>query len=170
MKKIIFFSAMCLTLAVCVAWISPKNETASNASAIDNKHSAYVDLGLPSGTKWKATNEPGMFDYEAATTRFEGKLPTAIQLYELCNKCKWTWLGNGYRVTGPNGNSIVLPTTGKRDCEGNVQNFTLEGYYWSCTPVGSNKSWCMGFDMSNKSVYESNNGAGYCVRLVILAD
>ena len=116
---------MCLTLAVCVAWISPKNETASNASAIDNKHSAYVDLGLPSGTKWKATNEPGMFDYEAATTRFEGKLPTAIQLYELCNKCKWTWLGNGYRVTGPNGNCIFMG---------------IDGYYWSRTSVNNSTS------------------------------
>lgn len=167
MKKVVFYSILCLTLAVCAAWISPKNETSSNdlASAIDNKHLAYVDLGLPSGTKWKATNEPGMFDYEAATTRFEGKLPTAIQFYELCNKCKWTWLGNGYRVTGPNGNSIVLPTTGKHDCEGNMQNFNLEGYYWSVTPNGDGADRLF-MSQGHVGISKESKCSTLCVRLV----
>lgn len=65
---------------------------------------------------------------------------------------------------------VFLPASGRRGTNGKIDSSGEIGYYWSCTPVGSNKSWCMGFDMSNKSVYESNNGAGYCVRLVILAD
>ena len=41
MKKLLFFSMMCLL--------------ALTMSAQD-----YVDLGLPSGTKWKKANEEGM--------------------------------------------------------------------------------------------------------------
>jgi hypothetical protein len=65
---------------------------------------------------------------------------------------------------------VFLPASGSRGTKGKIDNSGEAGRYWSCTPVDSNKSWCMGFGMSYKTVYESNNGAGYCVRLVILAD
>lgn len=44
------------------------------------------------------------------------RLPTAEEMKELNEKCKWTWTTmngvNGYEVTGTNGNSIFLPDTG----------------------------------------------------------
>ena len=102
----------------------------------------YVDLGLSSGTKWKALNEynpndaNGFYTYEEATSLFGKNLPTKVQWMELINECKWTWSGMGYKVVGANGNSITIPAEGFRynsefDGEGQV------GYYWSSTAIDS---------------------------------
>lgn len=96
----------------------------------------YVDLGLPSGTLWKNANEGGdnaRYTYVDAMDKFGNKLPTKQQLEELENKCTWTWMGNGCRVTGPNGNSIYLPAAGYRGCRGGVDWVGESGYYWSST-------------------------------------
>lgn len=37
------------------------------------------------------------------------RMPTVDEFKELIDKCKWTWLGDGYAVTGPNKNSIKIP-------------------------------------------------------------
>ena len=46
------------------------------------------------------------------------RLPTKAEMEELINKCKWEWgtynNTKGYKVTGPNGNSIFLPAGGYR--------------------------------------------------------
>lgn len=46
------------------------------------------------------------------------RLPTKEEMEELINKCKWKWFSyhktNGYKVTGPNGQSIFLPAAGYR--------------------------------------------------------
>ena len=46
------------------------------------------------------------------------RMPTFDEQKELLNKCTWTWTTlngvNGYKVTGPNGNSIFLPAAGYR--------------------------------------------------------
>lgn len=65
---------------------------------------------------------------------------------------------------------VFLPASGYRGKKGKINNSGETGHYWSCTPVYSNESWSMGFGLSYKTVYERNNGEGYCVRLVILAD
>lgn len=64
---------------------------------------------------------------DAATVNWgEGwRMPTPKEFLEL-GWCEWTWMGKGYKLTGPNGNSIYLP--GKR------------GVYWSCwssSPIGN---------------------------------
>ena len=41
-------------------------------------------------------------------------MPTTKQIQELIDKCTWEFEGTGYRVTGPNGNSIFLPAAGYR--------------------------------------------------------
>ena len=68
------------------------------------------------------------------------RMPTDAENEELCNKCTWTWTSqgghNGYKVTGPNGNSIFLPAAGWRygtDTYG-VGEY---GYYWSSTLCSS---------------------------------
>ena len=62
------------------------------------------------------------------------RMPTKEELEELQNRCSWTWTTksgtNGYKVTGPNGNSIFLPAAGFRifsslDIAGSY------GDYWS---------------------------------------
>ena len=62
----------------------------------------------------------GNAQYDAATANWGGswRLPTKAELEELNNKCTWKWTTqngvNGYKVTGPNGNSIFLPAAGDR--------------------------------------------------------
>lgn len=45
-------------------------------------------------------------------------MPTQAEHDELQEKCTWTWASqngvNGYKVKGPNGNSIFLPAAGDR--------------------------------------------------------
>lgn len=126
----------------------------------------YVDLGLPSGTLWKDQNEAGGFySYDQAVAKFGSSLPTKEQLEELKNSCRWTWNGNGYKVIGPSGESIVLPAAGYRDWEGNYEG--SNGYYWSSTPYGSEYAWYLGF--SSGRVYDMGGYrrcGGYSVRLV----
>ncbi|MBR4582669.1 MAG: hypothetical protein IKO34_02530 [Bacteroidales bacterium] len=129
------------------------------------KAQGWIDLGLPSGTMWKDWNESGFYDYDAAVRSFGSKLPTKEQLEELKNSCQWTWTGNGYKVTGPNGNFIVLPAAGNRDCGGNVGVGSYGGY-WSSTPIGSDDAWFLLFDSSGVDVYRHYRCDGQSVRLV----
>ena len=148
----------------------------------------YVDLGLPSGTKWATCNvgasspeeyggyyawgeteEKGDYNWKTykwckgadyAMTKYRNRtsssydkttldpeddvayvkwggtwrIPTKNEQEELLNNCKWEWITvnsiNGYKVTGPNGNSIFLPAAGYRD----GTDFDSSGYYgnyWS---------------------------------------
>lgn len=108
----------------------------------------YVDLGLPSGTRWKKTNEGGdnaqYYTYDEAVSRFGNKLPTKQQLEELINNCTWTWTGSGCKVTGPNGNSINLPAEHDLVC-GDVVPDASSGSYWSSTPLDADQAWSLFF-------------------------
>ena len=126
----------------------------------------YVDLGLPSGTLWKAKNEEGFYTYEQAVNRFGDKLPTKEQYAELNDKCRWTWTGSGYKVVGPNGNSIVLPAAGSRDCDGGVDYVGSGGYYWSSTPNGSVHAWRLNFNSGVVNIGSNYRCRGSSVRLV----
>ena len=62
------------------------------------------------------------------------RMPTLDEQNELLNNCTWTWTTlngvNGYKVTGPNGNSIFLPAAGYRyGTEANYRG--IYGYSWS---------------------------------------
>ena len=129
-----------------------------------------VDLGLPSGTLWKNANEGGdyvRYTYNEAVRMFGNKLPTDEQLAELRNKCTWTWTGNGYKVTGPNGESILLPAAGVRGCSGDVYCVGADGGYWSSTPNDSDRAWRLYFESDGVGVnYYSRRCEGLSVRLV----
>ena len=125
----------------------------------------YVDLGLPSGTLWKDKNENGFYDYDAAVRSFGSKLPNKEQLEELKNSCQWTWTGSGYKVTGPNGNSIALPAAGFRDGT-SVYLVGTYGDYWSSTPSGSDYAYSLYFDGSYLYMDYYFRDYGLSVRLV----
>ena len=126
----------------------------------------YTDLGLPSGTIWKNYNATGFYTYDEAVSQFGSRLPSKAQWEELKAECQWTWNGSGYKVTGPNGNSITLPAEGYRDCDGGVYYVGSYGNYWSSTPIGSNGAWRLNF--SSSGVYMDGNYRydGLSVRLV----
>lgn len=149
MKKIFSFCLICVM--------------ALSASA---QQMEFVDLGLPSGTLWKAVDEPGFYTYDEATSKLGDQLPTNAQLEELKKECVWSWNGNGYHVTGPNGNFITLPASGYCDCNGNYIYMGLGGYYWSATMTDFDAANYIFFDASKVSVYSVNRCNKFSVRIV----
>ena len=109
-------------------------ETKTKSSYTEENSKTYnVDMPDISG-------EP---KYDAATANWgEGwRMPTTEELDELVDKCDWQWTTqgghNGYKVTGPNGNSIFLPAAGGR--YGSSLYLARDyGRYWSSAPNGSN--------------------------------
>ncbi len=94
----------------------------------------YVDLGLPSVKLWATENgkdgEKEYFTYDEAREFFGSYLPSAVDIAELYEYCKWEWddIEKGYKVTGPNDNSIFLKSFGYR--EGDII-YRDNGYYWT---------------------------------------
>ena len=155
----------------------------------------YIDLGLPSGTKWAAYNvgatKPEEFggyyawgeteekdDYSESTYKFGyyttndnglkkyyhyskyieeqssvfdrevlepeddvayvkwgggWRMPTNDECAELLENCTQEWATingvKGCKLTGPNGNTIFLPATGK--ISGTIRNDEILGFYWN---------------------------------------
>ena len=172
MKKLLLFSMMCLvTLGIASCDKDSKDTEPSDG---DITPAGYVDLGLPSGTKWKDVNETNSNDtcdfytYDEAIEKFGSKLPTKVQWVELIDECQWTWDDSkrGSKVVGPNGKSIFLPAAGRSDCSGNVCCVLSNGNYWSSTPDGSDDAWSHFFSSGDRHVLISDQCSGRSVRLV----
>ena len=89
---------------------------ASFSMSARNVPAGYVDLGLPSGTMWKATNEPGQYMFLTAQNQFGANLPSREQCNELFANCSCQWAENMCIVTGPNGNKISFSYEGLVNC------------------------------------------------------
>ena len=65
-----------------------------------------------------------------------GRMPSWEQIQELCDSCTWKWTQlngvNGMLVTGPNGNTMFLPSADSKFDSPN-SSFGSGGYYWSRT-------------------------------------
>lgn len=111
----------------CKGWYHTMTKycTKSSCGTVDNKtvldledDAAYVNMGA------------------------EWRMPTYDEQEELINNCTWTWISQkgtkGYKVTGPNGNSIFLPAAGYR-CDSGLSDAGIGehqasyGYYWSAS-------------------------------------
>ena len=99
------------------------------------------------------------------------RMPTYDELNELRKMCTWEWTAqggmNGYKVTGPNGNSIFLPASGYSQ-EGSPQNEGKCGYYWSSSLNTSspNYAYFLFFESGNIGMTYSAREIGYSVRAV----
>ena len=127
----------------------------------DNRLTKYVLFGSTSGSPdGKSILES---EDDIATLSLSGKwrIPTQSEWSQLLTKCVWKWTTNwggvygknGYIVTGPNGNSIFLPTTGYMGSSGHV--YKDMGVYWSSSLSNSGNSWnacCVRF--KSDEVYE----------------
>lgn len=176
MKKLRFFSMVCVFALAMGSFVSCHNgENGNNnnngGSGGGSTVAGYVDLGLPSGTKWNSANETGgdagFFTYDEAMSAFGDKLPTNEQFDELRVYCTWEWQNNGgYKVIGKNGNSIFLPASGYRSCDGDVNSVDSYGYYWSSTPISSDIACDLCFDSDGVYMDCSSRCGGRSVCLV----
>ena len=103
----------------------------------------------------------GNSQYDAARATWGGtwRMPTKAEFDELLSKCTWEWTtqgGNcGYKVTGPNGNSIFLPAAGRR--YGTLLfNAGSLGYYWGSASYGSSAQ-----DALNLYFYNDTHNTGW---------
>lgn len=174
MKKLLSLSKVCLMALIMVAVPAcTRDDDGSDGGNNGGTSGDYVDLGLPSGTKWKNANEKdpadeeyGFFTYNEAVATFGDKLPSKEQCEELVNECTWTCRSMGYKVEGPNGKSISLPFLGWRydvggDGRGDV------GVCWSSTPDGSDSAWFLLFNIGEVIRLDNNiRSDRYSVRLV----
>ena len=179
------------------------NVTATSTTGTLNGHE-WVDLGLPSGTKWATCNvgassprEYGSFfawgetkpkssytddnymyfsdpnvlpaSADAATANWGAgwRMPTREEMQELKDKCTWTWMSKGYKVTGPNGNGIFLPAAGYRGGS-ELYNAGTNGYYWSSSlsSDGTVYAWNPYFYSDYCSMLYSPRDYGFTVRAV----
>lgn len=115
----------------------------------------------------------GNVQYDAATANWGGtwRMPTEAELNELVNKCTCKWATqngvNGYKVTGPNGNSIFLPAAGTRGGT-SLDGAGDYGVYWSSTPGGNDYYACyLFFNSYGQSMYDdSYRISGFTIRPV----
>lgn len=126
----------------------------------------YVDLGLPSGARWKAQNEDELMNFDAARKTYGRHLPSLKHWDELTKYCKWEWEENGYRVTGPNGQSIFLPAKGYRNFSGQTGKIGVFGNYWSSTSKNKEEAWRLGFEPDKISLATNSRSYGRSVRLI----
>ena len=149
-----------------------------NAQQKINGHE-YVDLGL--SVKWATCNfgatsseEYGIYmTYEKAleACKYWGgswRLPTENEMQELVDFCSWTWTTQngvkGYKVTGPNGNSIFLSAAGIR--VGSTLNFG-RGEYWSSTPYDDISAYSLFFSSDHHNIDNTGHNFGLSVRPVL---
>ncbi len=108
------------------AWGETTAKSSYTESSYQYHNGSYVNIG---------SNICGT-QYDVARTQWGGswRMPTKAEFQELKDRCTWTFTSykgiNGYKVTGPNGNSIFLPAAGYR--YGTVLDYRgAHGHYWS---------------------------------------
>ena len=111
--------------------------------------------------------------YDAAAVNWGGgwRMPTKAEYNELLNNCTWTWTTQngvkGYKIKGPNGNSIFLPAAGYRS-RSSLYNAGSGGSYWSSTPNDDDYfAYGLDFYSSNRGMYDSRRYYGQSVRPVL---
>ena len=100
------------------------------------------------------------------------RMPTIAEFGELIDNCTWTWTTqngyDGWRLTGPNGNSIFLPAAGYRDGSSSI-DVSYNGEYWSSMPIESDTQSACYFYFDNGCHYMSwgSRYSGRSVRPVL---
>ena len=83
-------------------------------------------------------------------------MPTIDEFEELFTECKKEWVEDtenhvaGYKLTGPNGNSIFLPAAGTRT-QGTISGEGLNGYYLSGSINPSDKKFAMAYSFDQNA-------------------
>ncbi|MCD8302852.1 MAG: DUF1566 domain-containing protein [Prevotellaceae bacterium] len=112
-------------------------ETSTKSSYTSSNCATYgVSMGDISGDE----------NYDTARANWGGtwRMPTSSEMAELEKNCTTVWTTmdgvKGYKVTGPNGNSIFLPAAGYRN--GTTLKYAGSyGFYWTSSPGGKNTEY-----------------------------
>ena len=118
-----------------------RSYTGANCSTL------YQNIGDIAGTR-----------RDAARANWGGswRMPTSKEFGELIKECDWTWTSidghDGYRVTGPNGNSIFLPAAGYRSASSSY-HVGSRGHYWSSAPYECLTQCAYGLNFRSGSHY-----------------
>lgn len=113
--------------------------------------------------------EYAFFSYDLADALFCNNIhhiPRRSQWQELEDTCRWLWTNNGYKVTGPNGNSIFLPAFGSRGANGHLWNPGCVGCYWSSAKRDESDVYYYCFGSDRHQVSYTHRLKGLSVRLV----
>ena len=130
----------------------------ANYSYYDSDKASYIDIGSDiSGT-----------EYDAARVNLGGewRMPTFDEMNELLLYCTWEWTQinsvNGYKVTGPNNNSIFLPASGY---SGDFSHTKL--YYWISKSISVTHAYLLCLSSSSSLGFSNNyKWPGYSIRPV----
>ena len=123
---------------------------------------SYMYYNISEGDKYADKTLLDLED-DAAHEMFgdDWRIPSWAEMSELRNKCTWelTMVNGsiGYRVTGPNGNSIFLPSAGDRSGLDKYYSGN-DGLYWTSTRYPTIERRAMGLDFDVDGV---NKVTGY---------
>jgi hypothetical protein len=146
------------------------------------EYGAYFGWGDVTGEKtstnnneYPSANPPKNIsgtEYDAAHVLWgdSWRLPTRKEQEELVNKCRWTKIRSnnveGYRVTGPNGNSIFLSASGGR-IGTQVLYQVSGGDFWSGTiSENTGEAYYMWFYGGRQAVEDLPRHYGFAIRPV----
>ncbi len=134
--------------------------------------------GTSSDALTKYTSTDGLTTLESsddAATQAWGdgcRMPTQAECKELVEQCTWEWQedydgSQGYKVTGPGGLYIFLPSAGYRSSGSSVYN-SESGFYWSSSlDTDSNENaYIMNFDSESRQAVAKSRVFGYSIRPV----
>ena len=98
-----------------------------------------------------------------------GRLPRIQEVSELISVCKWEWVNyegvEGYKVTGPNGNSIFLAADGQKANKEHL--FRNErGCYQTSESDNGKACWILQFDRNGMKIAPSMRYQGNSIRAV----
>ncbi|MBR4974349.1 MAG: PEGA domain-containing protein, partial [Bacteroidales bacterium] len=138
---------------------------------IETKNEYTADNSKTDGKSMSDISGNAMYDVACAKWGGSWRLPTKEEFKELRQKCKWEWTTQngkkGYKVTGPNGNSIFLPVAGYR-AGSSLYGTGERSFYWSSSPLESYDDFAyrLYFTSSSHDVGRSYRVGGYSVRPV----
>ena len=136
----------------------------------------WTDLN---GNGWVEPNEIGILIPDISGTQYDAarvmwtetwRMPTNNEIQELINNCQFESVVEGghncFRVTGPNGQSILLPASGYKSSSGSVSGAS-RAYIWSSTrhPLYEDEAY-NGVIQSNASMNNMTNCTGLVIRPV----
>ena len=161
------------------AWgeVEPKEyyDCSTYKYCVDNYHNLTKYCDNSSYGKDGFTDNKTVLDPEddAATANWGGawRMPTEVEMTELRTECSWVWKKQnsvwGYKVTGPNGNSIFLPAAGYMHAGALYYAGSL-GHYWSSSLYTVSPDFAFFVDFDSDLVVRTsiNRDIGLSVRPV----